>query len=492
MRACLYATLLCSLGVSACDARFWQSFNEANPENCATSGTACASGMACSQLSQICELLPDVTSVEPALASGAGGARVRVHGQNFNAKAGVWFGQPPGAEATAVAVLSDTLLEATLPANPGDSWAVPVTVGTPGVSATRSGLFSYYAAQLSFVRSKVELLSSAQALDTADFNQDGKLDIASMSTTARSGSILLSNGDGTFTAGPSQLISSLSTAVHGVDVNNDKYPDLLILSNAGLDVFLSNQGKSFQAARRYATDAAANPGAEGGSFGDWNRDGAIDIAVNNKTVDHLTILFNDGQGGFDSRYEIANSSLANSTISGEFTGDGKDDLISLSTTGPLQLFVGDGGGGLDPSSKTAADGCDPFLGQAADLNEDGRLDLVFSCLSDKSLRVAFSKASGGFEPANTPLKVFLTVPSITVADYDGDHHLDLGIYSPSEAAFIVLKGDGAGSFVQGSVAKPPQGPSGRTSAVTGDFNSDGKPDFLLASSPPDLFTNGSK
>lgn len=493
MRACLYATLLCSLGASACDASFWQSFNQANPDNCVTSQSACPSGMACSQVSQICELIPDVTSVDPALASGAGGARVRVQGTNFGADTGLWFGQSPGAAATQVAVMSETLLEATVPANPGDSWAVPVTVGTPGASTTRSGLFSYYAAKLSFAPEKVDAVNFAQYIDVADINQDGNLDLVIMSTSPHAAAILLGQGDGTFLQGASLLTPDLNSEIHALDLNNDKYPDLVILSATGIDVFLNDRQGSFPTSRHFATDAVSqSPSPGGASFADWNRDGAIDIAVSNATVDRVTLLANDGQGAFGTPQEIENGTKAASTISGDFNGDGKPDLVSASINSPLRFYAGNGSGGFSMIADVAANGCEPLAGKAADLNEDGLPDLVVSCLGDKSVRVAFGKAGGGFQSADTPISKHPTVPSFTIADYNGDHHLDLGIFSPSEATFNVRSGDGAGGFAQAASFTLSGGSPGRTGTAVGDFNSDSRPDFIAALTPMFLFVNRSK
>lgn len=491
MRACLYVTLLCSLGTSGCDAKFWQSYSQANPDDCVTSGSACAAGMACSQSSHICELIPDVTAIAPTLASGAGGIRVQAHGQNFGADTGLWFGQSPGAAATDVSILSDKLLEATLPANPGASWAVPVTVGTPGASTTRSGLFSYYARSISYQSEEVMQVSGAESIAAADFNQDGRMDVVTMVSNPQTAVLLLNQASGTFVVGASVLTPAVAASIHAVDVNKDAYPDLIILSSSGIDVYLNDQHAKFGAPQHYNTDKVANPGPNAPSFGDWNKDGAIDIAVANRSSDTVVLVVNDGTGAFNSMSGIENSTGVSGTIAGDFDRDGNPDLITLSNLSPIRLYLGDGLGGLIPKSNVSANGCQPLLGQAADLNEDGRLDLVVSCLDDSSIRVLFG-TSTGFQGGDTQLQKFQTTPAFALADCDGDKHLDLGIFAPADAALFVRRNDGAGNFAPAIISGISPGPAGRATTVAGDFNLDGKPDFIGTSSPPAIFLNTSK
>lgn len=491
MRACLYVTLLCSLGASGCDAKFWAGYSRANPDDCVTSGSPCAAGMACSQSSHVCELIPDVTAITPALASGAGGIRVQAQGQNFGADTGLWFGQPPGAAATDVSILSDKLLEATLPPNPGDSWAVPVSVGTLGASTTRTGLFSYYARSISYQSGEVTQVTTAEALDAADFNQDGRMDVVTMVSNPPTAAVLFTQANGTFAVGSSVLTPVQTTSIHAVDVNKDAYPDLIVFSGAGIDVYINDQHSKFGARQHYNTDTAATPGPEGPAFGDWNKDGAIDIAVANRLADTVVLVINDGTGAFNNIYSLESGTGVSGAVAGDFDRDGNPDLITLSNSAPVRLYLGDGIGGLNARSDISASGCRPLVGKAADLNEDGRLDLVVSCLDDSSVRVLLGTATG-FQGGDTPLQKFKAPPAFALADCDGDKHLDLGIFAPADAALFVRRNDGSGSFGPAIMSAISVGPAGRATTVAGDFNNDGKPDFFGTSSPPALFLNTSK
>src|SRR5580704_10131648 len=69
---------------------------------------------------------------------------------------------------------------------------------------------------------------------SADFNHDGKVDLASAD-----GTVLLGNGDGTFTAAPSLGFSG--TQIATADFNGDGKPDILLNTM----VFLGNGDGTF-------------------------------------------------------------------------------------------------------------------------------------------------------------------------------------------------------------------------------------------------------
>jgi hypothetical protein len=118
-----------------------------------------------------------------------------------------------------------------------------------------------------------------------DLNRDGKLDLvvansyASNSVTTGSVGVLLGNGDGTFQAAvitsmPTPLGSILSLVM--ADFNGDGKLDLAV--GAGNVLLVGNGDGTFQ------TPIVLGAGGLGIAVGDFNRDGRADLAVGGVTV----------------------------------------------------------------------------------------------------------------------------------------------------------------------------------------------------------------
>jgi hypothetical protein len=113
----------------------------------------------------------------------------------------------------------------------------------------------------------------------------------------------------------------------------------------------------------------------------------------------------------------------------------------------------------------------------ADLNLDGRLDVVLANFDGNDVSVLLGDAAGTFAPEarfclfDTPECTGIGTTSVEVGELTGDAHLDiLATHSPSESV-IVLEGDGAGGFTIGPQSST-LSPSSPTGAALGDFNQD--------------------
>src|SRR6185436_6043349 len=85
--------------------------------------------------------------------------------------------------------------------------------------------------------------------------------------------------------------------------------------------------------------------------------------------------------------------------------------------------------------------------EAADLNRDGRLDLVLSAGPTTSVGVMLNQGAGAFAaPVYYPSGYFPA--SATLADFDGDGHLDIGtvVAGGDPNPIVILRGRGDGGF----------------------------------------------
>ena len=182
---------------------------------------------------------------------------------------------------------------------------------------------------------------NTQSIAIADFNGDGKLDLA-LSGSAQT-TILLGNGDGTFTAAPNQPQIG-SAQVVAADFNGDGKLDLAVSpSNGATSILLGNGDGTFTATSnqpQITTDQLVTA--------DFNGDGKIDLAALDLMGDTVTIVLGKGDGTFSAASTFPTGSNALSLAVGDFNGDGKPDLavagIANFPDHKVTIFAGNGDG----------------------------------------------------------------------------------------------------------------------------------------------------
>jgi uncharacterized repeat protein (TIGR01451 family) len=246
-------------------------------------------------------------------------------------------------------------------------------------------------------------------LAVADFNGDGIADLAIGHSSTGSVAVLLGKGDGTFELPVEYPVSgtTLNLMIAAGDVNQDGKTDLIaVISSAStgnfdnqVSVLLGNGDGTFVLPVSSVQDPVETSSASGSfALGDLNDDGVPDIVIQNgfsyaSYRCSLTILLGNGDGTFrpPARYLCSNTVIAGSQyqtaasgspvglVIADFNGDGSADIAALfqSNTGFIQLFPGNGDGTLQPASVyNYASLNDPSTLSAADLNGDGRVDLL--------------------------------------------------------------------------------------------------------------------
>src|SRR5207247_1305489 len=126
---------------------------------------------------------------------------------------------------------------------------------------------------------------------TADFNGDGKLDLATANETINKASVLLGNGDGTFESHVDYDTGADSRQVATGDFNGDGRLDLAVSSSDGVSILLGNGDGTFQSQTLYPLGTTDNPYLV---IADLNGDGKLDLAVAN-TAGSVSILLGSGE-----------------------------------------------------------------------------------------------------------------------------------------------------------------------------------------------------
>ena len=159
--------------------------------------------------------------------------------------------------------------------------------------------------------------------------------------------------------------------------------------------------------------------------------------------------------------------------SGDFNGDGKQDLVAGDVQhNDLVMLLGNGDGTLKPPA-TYHQSAAPYYLVANDFNRDGKLDLATANPYAANISVFFGKGDGSFEtPVNYPVGRYPN--QLRAADFNRDGWLDLAVFGGNNDVNVLL-GSGNGAF-QNPVSYGLNALPGALAA--GDVNGDGVPDLI--------------
>ena len=416
--------------------------------------------------------------VPTSVAPGGSGFTLTVNGTGFASGATVnWNGV-----ALATTFAGNEKLTATVPAAkialPGTA---SISVGYTGSTLTSNVAFfpvATSATTAAFSNANGSPLAAGNdpwSIAVGDFNGDGKLDIAVANSGNNTLTILLGNGDGTFTPAASPATGSGPISVAVGDFNGDGKLDLVTANWAQntVSVFLGNGDGTFAPANSFPTGDEPYSVA----VGDFRGVGILDLAVANKMSNNLTILLGNGDGTFTpAATSPATGSSPMSVAVGDFNGDGKLDLaVAIGSGNFLNILLGNGDGTFTPAPSPTT-GYDPWPIAVGDFNGDGKLDLAVGNVASSTVSILLGNGDGTFTLAASPATGSGPI-SVAVGDFNGDGKLDLAVANLSSNDLTILLGNGDGTFTP--AASPATGKNPMAVAA-GDFNGDGRLDLAAA------------
>jgi hypothetical protein len=175
--------------------------------------------------------------------------------------------------------------------------------------------------------------------------------------------------------------------------------------------------------------------------------------------------------------------------------DGDSDLaVGNDNSRGVSILVNDGAGGFTPGA-TLAFGSRRLV-VPADVDRDGDLDLVLGDPATREIVVRENDGTASFEQSETLVRLHGSFDVFDVADLDGNGFLDIVSATVQSGTVSVLLSDGAGAFDRGraraylSDAAPL--PMTTMALDARDLNDDGRPDLLVATSKsaPAIFLAG--
>jgi len=216
--------------------------------------------------------------------------------------------------------------------------------------------------------------------------------------------------------------------------------------------------------------------------GDFNGDTRDDVLWRNDDGS-LTDWLGQSNGGFVSNFANAFGQIDNSwqvAGTGDFNGDGRDDILWHSNTGRVTNWLGQANGGF-VSNFVNADGqagTDWHIVGVGDFNGDGRDDILWRN-DDGSVTDWLAQPNGGFASnfANAFGQVDNTWQIVGVGDFNGDGRDDV-LWHSNAGRVTNWLGQTNGGFIGNFVNADGQTGTDWDVVAVGDYNGDGRDDVL--------------
>jgi hypothetical protein len=302
---------------------------------------------------------------------------------------------------------------------------------------------------------------------SADFNNDGIPDLAQVNTgvigqIGNSVSILLGKNGGGFQPGKAFPAGASPDGLAAGDFNNDGHLDLAvaIVGDRANDIFpslavlLGNGDGTFGAPHQFAVGGSPTSVA----VADFNGDGNLDAVVAQDGLSFsdgsVSVRLGNGKGSFAQPKPIVlfGTGHVSTVVTADFNHDGKMDIAYLSITDQnrVTVQVGNGNGTFQAPKVVTSAGFTTLFSTYAigDFNNDGILD--FAVEEFGFLETLLGDGQGNFTSKGAFFEgigsTFPFVPSLVLADFNGDGLLDVGVPDGFGETVSMLLGNGNGTL----------------------------------------------
>ena len=374
-------------------------------------------------------------------------------------------------------------------ADPSPGYPLNSDVGTAQYLNNGTGTLTYAN------QNSPEFTATSVVATIADFNGDGKQDVAFATSNAMKGfeDLCVDFGKGGGAVDYTQsgcaslaLVKTVQpqlTYIAAISLKTGSLPQLILEDSAnGYTYLLQNSGASnptpgalpsFTVKSRYALPAADGAGPI--FVADLNGDGNQDFIVNGQSGRSASVYLGNGDGTFRAPIRYVFTRNVHSMLLHDMDGDGQLDMLVEGDSGIIEIHRGEPDGSFDSSSMggTSA-GVDGTTGNGghligvADLNHDGYLDILTA--TPAGVSVLLGAGAMTYQTA----RIYNAGPghsSYVLADFNGDDNLDLAVDSPEGVAILYGNADGSFQTSRAFAAGQPA-MSGALAAFTSSGNLD--------------------
>lgn len=311
-----------------------------------------------------------------------------------------------------------------------------------------------------------------------DVNGDGKPDLMCVNAGDNTLTVFTNNGLGQFSLSGTYAVGSGPQGLTAADIFGNGHPALICdnYNDNSLTILTNNGAGAFSIASEPADGSSPTFNV---LAADINGDNKIDLICPNFGGNSITVLTNNGAGGFaiSGSYVVGNN--PQKAVAADVNNDGKPDLITAiwnsGSGNSLTVLTNNGKGGfVFNQSLTVGNGCTDVA--AADVNQDGFPDLISANYNDNTITVLTNNTQGGFAVSGTyatganPCKV-------VAGDVNGDGYVDLVALNRNGNTVTVLTNNHFGGFLLAGTFAVGNHPVGIAAA---DIIGNGKLDLITA------------
>ena len=272
----------------------------------------------------------------------------------------------------------------------------------------------------------------------------------------------------------SYMVGKKPEVVLAHDMNNDEFPDLLVVNSAGnsLSYFEGLGDGTFK--DQQIIETGREPFAI--ELADFNGDRIADIALCNYGDGEVSIILGQKDGLFKLKTNVKVGRLPIAIASGDFNNDEIKDLAVTLRFNKLIILLGVGDGTFKVAEAYQASPTPAHI-STSDYNSDGNQDiaLALNAVKTRFLKMFYGNGDGTFQPPKL-IKGGSQSSFLIHHDMNMDGKLDLLTSSPMKDSLSIFMGDGKGTFKKMQDFAGEKGPH---NIVVGDFTGDKVPDIVV-------------